>query len=247
MSAAVFVIAKDENYFLPKWVNYYKQYFHPRDIYVLDHQSTDGSTDNLDVNIVRVTNDVAVDHAWLLNTVQDFQKKLLETYKAVMFTECDEFVYCLNKPLDECIQDFIASEHLYATCVGYEMVQDLANEKALADDEPIMPHRNVWSRYPMYDKTLLSKVPLEWGWGFHGHNKGNNFHNGLHLLHLHRHDFEMMVKRHEMRVAKWTIKDDGESSSHQKISNRDQLMVYFQKLKDLKPIPAEHKAAICGL
>ena len=247
MSCAVFVIVKDENYFLPKWISYYKQFFKPEDIYVLDHQSTDGSTDNLDVNVVKVTNDVAVDHQWLKNTVESFQKKLLETYKAVLFTESDEFVYCLHKPLNEYIQDFLASEHEFVTCVGYEMVQDLANEKPLADDEPIMPNRNNWVRYPMYDKSLLSKIPLDWAWGFHGHTKGNVFDGGLHLIHLHRHDFEMMVKRHELRVAKWKIKDDGDASSHQKIADRGQLLVYFHKLRDVRPIPAEHKAAITGL
>lgn len=246
MSAAVFVIAKDENYFLPKWVSYYKQYFHPRDIYVLDHQSTDGSTDNLDVNVVKVTNDVALDHAWLTNTVQDFQKKLLETYKAVLFTESDEFVYSLNKPLDECIQDFIASEHPYATCVGYEVVQDLVNEKALADDEPIMPHRNQWARYPMYDKTLFSKVPLNWVVGFHSHSQPNNYYGGLHLLHLHRHDFEMMVRRHEKRVSKWVMSNDGNGAQN-RIADRNGLSKYFNSLQDLRQIPAEHKAAICGL
>ena len=73
---AVFVMVKDEGYFLPKWLGYYKQFFKPEDIYVLDHQSSDGSTQNLDVNVIHVTNDVAVDHTWIVNTIQDQQRKL---------------------------------------------------------------------------------------------------------------------------------------------------------------------------
>ena len=42
---AVFTIVKNENYFLPIWLKHYKRYFDNSDIYVLDHQSNDGSTD----------------------------------------------------------------------------------------------------------------------------------------------------------------------------------------------------------
>lgn len=64
---AIFTIAKNEDYFLPKWIKHYKKYFDVSDIYILNHQSSDGSTDNLDVNVVDVFNELAFDHNWLLN------------------------------------------------------------------------------------------------------------------------------------------------------------------------------------
>jgi hypothetical protein len=244
---AVFVMVKDESYFLPKWLSYYKQFFKPEDIYVLDHQSLDGATDNLDVNVIKVTNDVAVDHAWIVNTIQEQQRKLLQDYRCVLFAESDEIVYPLFETLDQYIDKFLESEDEYVTCVGYEMMQNLVEEKPLSADDPIMPNRKYWFRYPLYDKTLLSKIPINWQWGFHSHDKPNIY-RGLHLLHLHRHDFEMMLKRHEMRVANWKIKNDGRSSYQFKISQRDELMTYFfEQCKTPQLIPAEHISSIRGL
>lgn len=244
---AVFVMVKDESYFLPKWIAYYKQFFKPEDIYILDHQSSDGSTQNLDVNVVQVTNDVAVDHTWIVNTIQDFQQELLEKYKCVLFAESDEIVYPLYKTLDVYIREFIESDKEYVTCIGNEMMQFIGKERSLTADDPIMPFRDYWFRHPLYDKTLLSKIPLEWAWGFHSQKLPNQF-GGLFLLHLHRHDFEMMHQRHEMRVAKWKMKNDGRASYQFKISNRDELLEYFYEMcKEPELIPAEHKAAIRGL
>lgn len=241
---AVFVMVKDEGYFLPKWLEYYKQFFKPEDIYILDHQSSDGSTDNLDVNVIKVTNDVAVDHTWIVNTIQKQQRKLLENYRCVLFAESDEIVYSPYQPLNEYISKFLEGSDEYVTCIGHEMMQNLEKESPLKDSDPIMPNRNYWFRHPLYDKTLLSKIPLNWAWGFHSQDKPN-VHRGLFLLHLHRHDFEMMLKRHEMRVAKWKIKDDGNSSYQFKISQRDELLKYFfEQCKEPTQIPPEHKVAI---
>ena len=43
-SRAVITMAKNESVFLPIWWRYYAQFFLPEDIYILDHESTDGST-----------------------------------------------------------------------------------------------------------------------------------------------------------------------------------------------------------
>lgn len=240
-------MVKDEGYFLPKWLGYYKQFFKPEDIYVLDHQSSDGSIDGLDVNVIKVTNDVAVDHAWIVNTIQEQQRKLLQDYKCVLFAESDEIVYPLFQRLDEYIDKFLEGDDDYVTCIGHEMMQHLDKEEPLSPTEPIMGKRGHWFRHGLYDKTLLSKVPLDWAWGFHSH-KGQNIYRGLYLLHLHRHDFEMMLKRHEMRVAKWKMKDDGNASYQFKISQRGELLKYFyEQCKEPQPIPAEHIQSIRGI
>ena len=244
---AVFVMAKDEGYFLPKWIAYYKQFFKPEDIYVLDHQSSDRSTQNLDVNVIHVTNDLAVDHTWIVNTVQEQQRKLLENYRCVLFAESDEIVYPLFQPLDEYIDRFLAGNDLYVTCIGHELMQYMEKEPSLQTDDPIMTNRRHWFRHHLFDKTLLSKVPLDWAWGFHSHRQPN-VHRNLYLLHLHRHDFEMMLRRHEMRATKWNIKNDGGAGYQFRISQRDELLKYFyEQCKEPQLIPAEHLSSIRGL
>ena len=85
----MFTIVKNESYFLPIWIKYYSFFFDKNDIYILDHDSDDNSTTELDVNVVNIHNTLAFDHQWLVDTVQDFQQKLLEKYKCVLFSESD--------------------------------------------------------------------------------------------------------------------------------------------------------------
>ena len=242
---AVFTIVKNESYFLPIWINHYKKYFNVDDIYILDHESNDGSTSNLDVNVVHIFNDLAFDHQWLIDTVQGMQKTLLNDYDCVLFAESDELIYTLEKPLNEVILDFINDENsLYQTATGRELIQDLENEKPLEDNDNIFEFRSLWFDDPQYHKTLLSKIPLEWIWGFHKIKKGEiDKKYGLWLCHLHRCDFNKMLKRHEERAKKWKLKDDGEDAGFQhRIGDREGVLNYFNNIPN-KPeqIPNNHK------
>jgi hypothetical protein len=67
---AVFTIVKNEKLFLPIWIKHYKKFFDDSDIYILDHESNDDSTKNLDVNVIPVYNEFTFDQNWLINTVQ---------------------------------------------------------------------------------------------------------------------------------------------------------------------------------
>jgi hypothetical protein len=247
---AVFTIVKNESFFLPIWIKHYSRFFNKEDLYVLDHQSTDGSTVNLDVNVVQVTNDLAFDHQWLVDTVQNFQVKLLESYECVIFAESDELLYSTDIPFTEFINKFIESDSLYLTCEGYEMIQDLENEPPLSQNDLIMPNRNYWFKVPHYDKTLISKIPLDWDWGFHFLlGKSNNFENNLFLCHLHRCDFELMLKRHEERAKKWNLKEDGPyAGTHHRIGDRDGVLKYFNEVAStVTEIPQSHKLALYGV
>ena len=104
---AVFTIVKNENYFLPIWLKHFTKYFDSSDIYILDHQSDDGSTHNLNVNVVKIINEYTFDHQWLVDQVQDMQTKLLNNYECVLFCEVDEIIYTINKDLNLLINEFL--------------------------------------------------------------------------------------------------------------------------------------------
>ena len=248
---AVFTIVKNESYFLPIWIKHYKKYFDSKDIYVLDHESNDGSTTNLDVNVINIFNDLAFDHQWLVDTVQGVQKRLLEEYECVLFAESDELIYTLEKPLNEVITEFISdSNSLYQTATGREIVEDLGKEKSLEPEDEIMEYRNFWFDDPQYHKTLLSKVPLEWVWGFHKIKNGDvDKKYNLWLCHLHRCDFDRMLKRHEERAKKWNLKDDGKEAGFQhRIGDREGVLKYFKDIANpAELIPSKHKQALKGI
>lgn len=247
---AVFTIVKNESYFLPIWLKHYQKYFSNEDIYVLDHQSDDGSTTGLNVNVVPIVNELAFDHQWLVDTVQNFQEQLLQQYECVLFAESDELIYSVENPLDKVIDIFLNDEEVkFQTCTGHEVIQHLDQEKPLQPGEEIFENRNYWFKFPMYDKTLLSKVPLNWVWGFHEtKDLSVNTKYNLFLCHLHRVDFEFMLKRHEERATKWKLKDDGNAGHQHRIGDRKGVSDYFLSIPSrIVEIPQIHKLALNGI
>lgn len=164
---AIFTIAKDESVILPIWLKHYRNTFANEDIYVLDHQTKDGSTKNIGVNVIPIFNPEAGRHTWLVEQAQAFQNKLLEHYEVVLYTDADEIIYTIeDKSLLDVLQEFRQSDHQYVNCVGYELVQKMEEEEQLNLLLPIMHQRNNWTREPMYDKPLITKIPLQYREGF---------------------------------------------------------------------------------
>ena len=69
---AVFTIVQNELVFLPLWLRHYWRHVAPADLYVLDHQSTDGSaleaSRRCGARLVPVFRDHSFDHDWLCQT-----------------------------------------------------------------------------------------------------------------------------------------------------------------------------------
>ena len=88
---AVVTIVQDEPVFLPIWLRYYSRFYGQDDLYVLDHGSTDGSTDGpgfVRVPLSHPTHDVA----WMRDMMQRQQHELLESYRTVICVDVDEIV-----------------------------------------------------------------------------------------------------------------------------------------------------------
>jgi hypothetical protein len=247
--SAVFTIVKNEAFFLPIWLKHYQKYFDNCDIYVLNHESTDGCVMGLDVNVIDVFNPIVFDHRWLLETVQNMQRSLLKKYECVLFAESDEIIYSTDVPLSRYIDDFLKDTSCqYKRTTGYEVKHNVESEPTLTSNTKILTNRNEWFRYDGYDKTLLSKVPLNWNLGFH-HLAGNNppREESLFLLHLHRLDCEEMVKRHNYRLTNCVIRDDG-AGGHNRLTDRAKLLDYFNQIPSpLEKIPLAHKQCLSHL
>jgi hypothetical protein len=198
--AAIFTIVKDEDYFLPIWIKYYSQYFNKEDIYILDHNTVGDSTKNLECNVIRLNYDELFNHQWLCSTVKSYQKELLEKYEVVVFTEIDEILFSTEKPFNLIIEDFYNSNNEYITCLGYELIQDLKTEKPLTFGDSIAKNRKYWMHEPRYNKTLVSKIPLDWAIGFHDTNYSSNILDNFYMAHLHFVDANNTYYRYINRI-----------------------------------------------
>ena len=57
-SKAIFTKIKDGHEMLQIWYKYYSQFFPEQDIYILDFESADGSTDKLNCNIEKFSSNL---------------------------------------------------------------------------------------------------------------------------------------------------------------------------------------------
>lgn len=207
-SRAVLTIVRNESIFLPIWLRYYGQFFALEDTYVLDHGSTDGSTDRLGFVREMVSHDT-VDHTWMRRTIQARQHELMENYEVVLINDVDEII-APNPERYGTLGDFIDDfDEEFVNCHGYELIHQHDTEPPIDLDRPILDQRGWWFENFAYSKPILARVKMHWFDGFHARRDGRaNFDYDLRLIHLHRMDFQLCLERHSYRTnLAWSEKD----------------------------------------
>jgi hypothetical protein len=225
MSAAVFTLVRDEHLMLPLWLSYYGRHFAPEDMYVLDHETSDGSTDGLPVTVRRVANGgLAFAHEWLRDTMQDMQRELLRRYDRVLATDVDELVF---HPLG--LGTYLnATERTADRCTGYHLWHR-PGEGNWNQNFPLFEQRRWWVRDATYDKPLLSSVPLKWQIGFHrSYNLELTPNPALALVHLHWFDRRRCLQRHADRLNwQWNPADEAANVAWQWRLTPEQIEAYI--------------------
>jgi hypothetical protein len=238
---AVFTIVKNEKVMLPIWLRYYSQHFTHADMFVLDHQTTDGSTQDLPCKRRPIASDYAFDHAWLNRVVRNYQMELLQHYKYVLFVEADEFVFHKDG-LGNYIDAFTG---VSVACNGFELQHLRGHEMDIDLSRPILDQRSFW--YPNYEycKTLLSSVPIHWDLGFHLCANPGILDPDLYLVHLHRFDYGIALKKNEDRAKlKWNKLDVARRHGFQNRIVGEEFDLWFEAFRAknvIQPIPDEVK------
>jgi hypothetical protein len=235
---AAFTVVHDEPERLPLWLEYYGRYFAADDLYVLDHDSTDGSTEGLEgrCHVVPVHRQAAFDHHWLKSTVESFQALLLHSYDTVLFAEVDEFVVADPRRYTG-LDDYIAKlAQPAATCAGFNVVQQ-PEEPAVRFDMPLLAQRRYWHASHLYSKRLLARIPLRWSDGFHReYNAPDDPPDPeLLLVHLHRIDYDACLARHRASSARdWNEADiAGGLGAQNRIAELEEFEEWFRHGSDL--------------
>jgi hypothetical protein len=206
-SRAVQTIVHNEAVFLPIWLRYYSRFFCPQDIYVLDHESTDGSTTGEGFVRVPVEHD-RIDHTWMVGVLSEHQRELLDRYDSVLTIDVDEIVAPLPSwgTLGEYIDRL---DEGYVNCLGYEILHMRDREPGFRPELPILDQRGYWFANDGYDKPALATEPTPWEPGFHARSDGKmNLDPDLRMLHLHRFDYETCLARHRVRGRRAWHRDD---------------------------------------
>jgi hypothetical protein len=221
-------MAQNEKVLLPIWWRYYSQFFEPEDIYIIDHETTDGSTSG--PGFVRIpVSHPTVDWGWHRDTLQETQHWLIERYEVVLCTDVDEIV--APDPRTGNLAGYI--EHFngdFVNCRGYEILHMKDIEGPLDLTRPILDQRFHWYFNPAYSKPLLARVPMLWHGGLHARVDGQvNADPSLYLLHLHRVDYDICLARHVQRVSRsWNQRDLNEGWGYQnRVTEAEQFSRWF--------------------
>jgi hypothetical protein len=238
----------DEPVFFPIWLRYYSRYFEPGDIYVLDHDTTDGSTAGDGFNRIPVSHGT-VDHLWMVEVVERQQRALLQNgYTVVVVTDVDEIVapHPERATLGEYLDTFDGE---FVNCRGYELIHRVDREPPFDPARAILDQRGYWFANDIYDKPAIATVPMRWKPGFHRGIDGSMRPDpDLYLIHLHRMDYEICRARHEHRGQRaWNERDVAEGwASHNRITDEQDFAHWFSDDSntfwtkvDIEPIPRE--------
>lgn len=243
---AVLTIVRNEPVFFPIWLGYHSRFFDPGDIYVLDHGTSDGSTERGGYVRIPVSHDT-VDIQWMVRTVEEHQHRLLERYDVVLVSDADEIV--APKPERGTLGDYIDSfEREFVNCKGYELIHLADREPPFDPSRTVLEQRGYWFANNIYDKPALATVPLQWKPGFHRVLDGRMHPDpDLYLIHLHRMDYELCLDRHrDWRTRAWNERDLSEGwGIHNRITEEPDFRRWFYEDSNafwteiaVEPIPA---------
>jgi hypothetical protein len=225
---AIATIVHNESVFLPIWLRYYSQFFAPQDIYVLDNETTDGSTARKGFVRMPVQHG-DVDHAWMARTLAELQHDLLSRYEIVLVTDVDEIV--APNPRSGSLGDYLDRfDEEWVNCLGYELLHMRDSEPPLSPAAPILQQRGSWFFNDAYSKAALATVPMSWRPGLHGRSDFHaNIDPDLRLIHLHRMDYDICLARHRVRNHKpWAARDDREGwAVHNRIVDEQAFRHWF--------------------
>ncbi len=250
---AVFTMVKNEARRLPVWLNYYKKHFGSENLFILDHGSTDGSTTGISERalVIPVHRPITRDHTWIKTVVENFQRFLLNSYEAVIYTDADEII--VPDPSRYAgLSDYVrAMTQPVARCTGFNIVH-YPEEAPLDFAAPILAQRRFMHAAPQYNKTLISRVPLHWELGFHTSFEFDKTDPDpdLALFHLHRADYEFARAWHEESAkGKWLTTDKERQLGRQFfIYEPEEFRKWFYEDPDLghprrEEIPTRFKSA----
>lgn len=174
LKIAVFTMVHNEHRMLPLWMRHYGRLVGTKNTYVIDHESTDGSTFPYAANCVRLPRryngaDIR------LPIVTGMQKMLLAEYDVVIYTDCDEFLVidpAQHTSLDDALS---ATDAPLIRCLGADIVHLPKHEPEPLDfDAPILGQRRYWYYSRPISKPIVTRTAADWVPGFHfirGHEK----------------------------------------------------------------------------
>lgn len=183
---AALTMVRDEQVMLPRWIAHYGRQCGLDNLFVIDDNSTDGSTNGLPCSVIRIP-------SWgdkhfettRMKLVSNIAAGLLEAYDAVLFADADEFLVA-DPRKHASLVDLVAArpgaEVLAAQALN--VVHDPVREGPLDPEQPVLGQRR-WAKFvPLMCKPAIKRTAAPWVAGSHGLTVPFEIDPDLYLFHL---------------------------------------------------------------
>ena len=199
MRVAVFTMVYNESLFLPAWISYYSKHFGREHLYIIDVGSTDGSTDGIGANCLKVPRSL-LEEEKRTRFVHHFHASMLSYYDVVIFTDTDEFLVADPIRYEDLRQFLTVVEDSIVAGVGLNVIHQYHEEAPLYARMHLFQQRNFVQFDSLYCKPLIGRVPIDWTPGFHSCKGQFSLRTDLYLFHLKAFDrgiflTELRIKR----------------------------------------------------
>lgn len=239
---AIITLVRNEKFFLPRWVEYYSRINHAH-LFVLDHESDDGSTSGLEslgVNVFCVHHPECERALWMLRTVQEFMRSLFASgFRRCIYAEVDEFLVADPKrwPNLDAFLEQNDSDQIGA--MGWSVAHH-AGDSPLPATGSMLVGRH-WKRDDRYDMTLIASHVPNWKMGRHGlEDRPNNPDCGLRLVHLHYADPLLGWERLLSRRKDKPLAPDGMGWQNKVADYQEMCSTWGPFCEGGEPIPQEY-------
>ena len=206
---AAITMARDDEFFLSRWIAYYGKQFGTENLYILldgTDQAIPKNAGNAHITkLPHTPMSRAAGDKYRIGKLSDLANELLETYDIVIGCDTDEFLI-VDPNIKTTLAQYLSNikPRTSVSGLGLDIGQNMKHEQTLDMGAPLLEQREYALMSTRYTKPVVLMRHAHWGSGFH-HIKGHSFHidKNLYLLHFGAVDMKMLETKAAARGADW--------------------------------------------
>lgn len=256
---AAITMARDDEFFLSRWIAYYGKQFGTKNLYVLLDGNDQKIPDNIgDAHITKLPHTPmsrSSGDKYRINKLSELAHKLLKKYDIVIGCDTDEFLI-VDPKIKQTLSEYLSNTKINTSLsgLGLDIGQNMKTEKTLDKNAPFLEQREYALLSTRYTKPVVINKSVFWGSGFHS-IKHHNFHidKNLYLLHFGAIDMKMLETKAQKRGVDWLnhLKRRGNGTINL-ITNKKPKSEKWLKIARIlqtfcRPVYAFRKPAMFGL
>lgn len=206
---AAITMARDDEFFLSRWIAYYGKQFGTENLYILLDGTDQATPKNIGSGHIKKLPHENMSRAagdkYRIGKLSELASELLKTYDIVIGCDADEFLI-VDPATKKTLAEYLSTLNIKTSVsgLGLDVGQNLTCESELDKNAPFLEQREYALLSTRYTKPVVKVTTTPWGSGFHS-IRGKNFHidKNLYLLHFGAIDFKMLETKAAARGADW--------------------------------------------